>query len=469
MDDSAIGLSVELATLARTAPPGTRLPSTRELQRRHHVGPATVQRAVADLARRGLVRTQPGEGTFTMPPRPEGDDRVDSTAARGPANHEWQTWALGPAIPGAETMLANLELPTAGMVSLGTGYLDESLQPLGLLAQAATRAARRPAAWSRPPTEGVDELRLLFAGELGAGIDPRHVLIAPGGQSALSTCFRSLAAPGDRLIVESPTYQGALGAARTAGLVPLGVPIDADGLRADLLAEALDASGAKLIYAQPRWVNPTGVRMSAQRRQEILDVLHHYGAFLIEDDAARDLDLAEPAFTPLVVDDPDGHVVYLRSLTKSVAPALRIAAVVARGPAFTRLRGAQSVQTAFVSTPLQHIAADLLTAPGWPRHLRHVRRQLALRRDALITAIEGHLPTWSVPHRPTCGLHLWVRLPDDTDEAAVVRAGETAGVRLAAGGAYYPAESVGSHLRISYAAHPPAAIAAAIEAVAAVL
>jgi DNA-binding transcriptional MocR family regulator len=458
MNGSASRLAQELERLVSSVPAGTRLPATRELQRRHRVGPATVQAVVAKLARRGLVRTRPGAGTFTL--------SAPDQPVPGAFDHGWQTLALGPVVPGADAVVANLELPVPGTLSLATGYLDEGLQPTGLLAQAATRAARRPAAWSRPPLEGLDDLRQLFASELGHGIDRRQVLITPGGQAALSTCFGSLAQPGDTVLVESPTYQGALAAARVAGLVPRGVPTDSEGLRVELLADALQSSGARLIYAQPRWINPTGVRMSSARRSEILELIRTTGAFLIEDDAAADLELASSPFAPLVVDDPDGHVIYLRSLSKGVAPALRVAALVARGPAFTRLRAVQSVQGAFGSTLLQHIACDVLTAPGWPRHLRNVHRELAQRRDALVRAIRRHFPTWTIPHIPTCGLHLWVNLPDPDSEEGVLRAGAAAGVRLTAGGPYYPAEPVGAHLRFSYAANAPAAIASAIQRVA---
>jgi DNA-binding transcriptional MocR family regulator len=195
--------------------------------------------------------------------------------------------------------------------------------------------------------------------------------------------------------------------------------------------------------------------MSDRRRREVIDALVEHGAFLVEDDAARDLDFATLPFRPLALDDPDGHIVYLRSLTKGVAPSLRIAGLAARGPALLRLRAAQSVQAGFVSTPLQYAAVEVLTAPGWPRHIAGVRRQLARRRDALVTALGRYLPEWHIPHLPTCGLHLWTRLPDDTEEGDVLGAAASVGVRLTAGAAYYPAEPVAAHLRLSYAANPP--------------
>lgn len=208
------------------------------------------------------------------------------------ADHAWQTVALGPLVPVGAEVESNLDLPAPGMVSMATGYLDDPLQPVGLLALVAGRAARKLGAGSRPPVAGLDELRDLFAAELGGGRERRHVLVTAGGQPALAACFRSLGKPEDPIIVESPTYQGALAVARTSGLVPIGVPTDGSGLRADLLADTLDATGARLVYSQPKWSNPTGERMTPTRRAEILDLVGSRNVFLIENDAARDLELS---------------------------------------------------------------------------------------------------------------------------------------------------------------------------------
>ncbi|MDA8265229.1 MAG: PLP-dependent aminotransferase family protein [Actinomycetota bacterium] len=451
----------ELAALVATASPGTRLPATRELQRRFRVGPATVHRAVAELASKGLLRTQPGSGTFVSPRAPLAPSRS--------GDFDWQTLALGPALYGGEAVEANLDLPAAGMTALSTGYLDEQLQPIGLLARASARAARRPGAWSRPPLSGVDELRDIFARELGGDVERRHVLITAGSQPALASCFRSLAQPGATVVVESPTYQGALAAARAAGLVPLGVPADRAGIRVDLLSKALEKSGARLVYLQPRWLNPTGAQLSADRREALLELVKASQVFVIEDDPSLDLELEGRSFRPLVSADEDGHFIYLRSLTKGVAPALRIAALVSRGPVSRRLRQAQGVQSAFVSTVLQHTACEVLTAPEWPRHLGQVRQALRERRDTLVESLATFLPDWRVPEVPGCGLHLWVELPADADEDHLVSQSARAGVRVTAGRHYYPAEPAGPHLRLTFAAASSTTISEAVVATARVI
>ena len=225
------------------------------------------------------------------------------------------------------------------------------------------------------PSEGSHGLRAHFARAVGASVG--DVLICSGGQAALAACLRGLAAPGAPVVFESPTYLGALTAARAQGLVPVPAPADADGVRPDLLADALAASGARLVYLQPLFANPHGATLARERRAAVLEAVRAAGAFVIEDDAFRDLAFGGDVPPPLFADDPDGHVVHVRSLTKPSAPGLRIAALIARGPAAARLRAARIVEDLFVSGPLQEAALELVGTPGWRAHLRRLRRRAA--------------------------------------------------------------------------------------------
>ena len=150
--------------LVSSLPPGSKLPSYRDLQQRYRLSPATVQRLLADLARRGLVVTRPGSGTFTAARR----------RTAGVADVSWQTPALGSRAGLGPDLERLVEPPPPGTLALASGFLDERLQPLGLLAAAASRAARRPQGWSRLPSQGLPELRSHFAAETGSS------LTAPG-------------------------------------------------------------------------------------------------------------------------------------------------------------------------------------------------------------------------------------------------------------------------------------------------
>ena len=440
-------------------PPDSKLPSYRELQQRYRLSPATVQRMLADLARRGLLVTRPGSGTFTAPRR----------AARRPADLSWQTLALGSRAglgPDLERLVDPLPPDAIGLAS---GFPDERLQPLGLLAAAASRAVRRPQAWSRLPPQGLPELRSYLAAEAGEGLTAANVLIASGGQSSLSAVFRHLCAPGDPLIVESPTYVGALAAARAAGLVLVPVPGDAGGVLPDALADAFTRTGAQLAYIQTRYANPAGSVLAADRREPVLAAAARAGAFLLEDDWMRDFDLGAPSPPPLVSQDDDGHVIYLRSVSKPIAAGLRVSGLAARGPVLARLRRGRISDDLFVAPILQHIALDVLTAPGWPLHLGTVRRLLRDRRDALVAAVQQLLPTCALDVIPSGGMHLWLRLPDHASDADVAETAAARGLAVTAGRASFPGEPPGSYLRLSYAGEEAPALRQAVQILAGIV
>ncbi|MGW6915305.1 aminotransferase-like domain-containing protein [Kitasatospora sp. NPDC054939] len=432
--------------------PGDRLPSSRELIARHGVGPVTVSRAIAQLAAEGAVVTRPGSGTYAA-------SRRTRTADEGPGDTSWQAVALAGRERGTddpEPDSGETEGPAApappGTVALSGGYLHENLQPTRALGAALARAARRPDAWHRAPAAGLAPLRAIFARQTGGGTGPDDVLITGGGQGALSMLFRAVAAPGSPLLVESPTYPGALAAARAAGLRPVPVPMDDDGVRPDLLAEAFAMTGARLFYCQPTFHNPTGTVLAPERRQQVVDVARAAGAFLVEDDFARHLGHGGPVPRPLVADDRDGTVVHLTSLTKPASPSLRIGALTARGPVMRRLLGMRRVDDFFIARPLQEAAVELLSTPAWDRHLRALATALRERCAALTDALAHELPDWPVPLAPAGGLHLWQGLPPgltDTDIAAAARAH---GVTGNAGRHYFPSEPPGTHLRLNFAA-----------------
>ncbi|MFC9285652.1 PLP-dependent aminotransferase family protein [Streptomyces sp. NPDC057052] len=432
--------------------PGGKLPSSRALVERFRVSPVTVSRALAQLAAEGLVVTRPGAGAFRAGPRPASAPAGDTS---------WQEVALSaegadlvPRSVDASGVTVSLAAPPPGVVEFSGGYLHPSLQPERAMSAALARAARRPGAWGRPPLEGLPELREWFARAVGGAVTGAEVLVSAGGQTALTTALRALAPPGAPVLVESPTYPGMLAIARSAGLRPVPVPVDSDGVKPDLLADAFRATGARVFVCQPLFQNPTGAVLAPDRRGEVLRIAREAGAFVVEDDFVRRLahEDAGPLPRPLAADDPDGVVVYVGSLTKATSPSFRVSALAARGPVLERLRAIQVVDTFFVPRPLQEAALELVGSPAWPRHLRAVAAELRTRRDTLTTALALHLPELGLPHVPSGGYHLWLRLPDGTEEAAFTAAALRAGVAVTPGRPYFSAEPPAPHVRLSFAA-----------------
>ncbi|KFU77414.1 DNA-binding transcriptional regulator, MocR family, contains an aminotransferase domain [Amycolatopsis lurida] len=440
-DSSTSALVAQLRLFVRTAAAGERLPSSRELIERYRVGPGTVSRAIALLAAEGIVVTRPGSGTYVA---------KKPTGAGEPLDTAWQTVALTDRSVDTTSLTGALGPAPEDAILLDGGYPHRSLQASRFLGAALARAGRRPDAWDRAPAAGLTALRSVFAGPAGAS--PDDVLITAGGQSGLSMAFRAIAAPGSPVLVESPTYPGALAAARAAGLRPVPVPLDDEGVRPDLLAEAFAMTGARLFYCQPTFHNPTGTVLAAERRTRVLDVARAAGAFVLEDDFARHLSHGATTPRPLITDDRDGTVVHLTSVTKASAPSLRIGALIARGPVLDRMKAIRQVDDFFVARPLQEAALELLSAPSWERHVRRLGAELRERCAKAAAALAAKCPEWTIARLPEGGLHLWVRLPAGSDPNELARTARERGVVVGAGERFFATEPAGPFLRLSFAA-----------------
>jgi DNA-binding transcriptional MocR family regulator len=451
-NDSSSRIAAALRDWMASAPAGAKLPSTRELVASHGASPVTVQKAMRSLAAQGLIESRPGVGTF-----------VRAIRAARPLDFGWQTAALGSPLHRIPTSSASMRSTPHGAIALHSGYPDRELLPERLIRAALGRAARSDAAVSRSPTSGLPELQSWFAAELAqavpVGVTPptaSDVIVLPGSQSGLSSIFRALVTAGQPLLMESPSYWGAILAAAQAGVRVVPVATGPSGPDPDELARAFEDTGARVFYAQPNYANPTGAQWSSETARRILEVVQANSAFLIEDDWAHDFGITSTP-TPVAAHDDAGHVVYIRSLTKSVSPSIRIAAIIARGPARERITADLGAASMYVSGILQAAALDIVTQPGWLTHLRGLRQQLRSRRDLLVDSLSEHAPLAYLESIPPGGLNLWLRLPDTTDLPLLVRECENENVLIASGTQWFPAEPAGPFIRLNYSGPNPGA------------
>ena len=459
-NDSGVSVLREsLRGIIAESRPGTRLPSVRVLQEQHRVSPNSVHRVLRELAALGLVDVRPGAGSFVAAAPPP----------HRPADTSWQEPILGSRVPPELTRTLDLwRIPGSDVIRLKGGYLDDELIPRAALDAAMARAIKRTSSWGRYPVEGSDELRRWFASEID-GVHASEVIVTAGGQSALSVAIRALVRPGDPIIVESPTYTGIIAVARSHGADVIPVPTDSDGIRTDLLADAIERTGSRLVVLQPVFANPGGATLSSSRRREVLSLAQQHSLLVIEDEYARYLGIDREPPAPLISGDPNGHVVHIRSLTKPVGPGIRVAALYARGPALARLRAAKTLDDFYVSGPIQETAVEFLRSPAWPRHNQMVRRALGQRRDALMAALTRLIPQVSVTAVPHGGMHLLVRLPDGVDDRDVTAAAHAEGVLVGEGHPWFPGGFDHSHLRLTYGETPVPLIGEAVTRLARVL
>ena len=449
-NDSTARIVDGLRAWVATAPPGAQVPSNRALMAQYGASPVTVGKAIRALAGLGLVETRPGVGTF-----------VRAVRTARPPDYGWQTGALGTPHTRIPVLATPMRSSAPDAIGLHSGYPDRELLPQRLVRAALTRAARNEAALARSDAAGLPELRAWFASELAEAVPvgvsppaPRDVIVLPGSQSGLSSTFRALVGFGQPLLMESPGYWGAILAAAQAGVRVVPVPSGPRGPDPDELTRAFAETGARVFYAQPNYANPTGAQWTDDQALRILDVVRAHGAFLVEDDWAHDFSI-DSAARPVAAHDDAGHVIYLRSLTKSVSPAIRVAAIIARGPARDRVLGDRGAESMYVSGLLQTAALDVVTQPAWQTHLRSLREQLRARRDLLIDSVAEHAPTAHLDQVPRGGLNLWVRLPDATDLERLIHDCEADGVLIVPGTEWFPAEPAGQFVRLNYSGPNP--------------
>src|SRR3974390_2957560 len=269
-------------------------------------------------------------------------------------------------------------------------------------------------------TEGYEPLREMIARNLARyGIVARveNVLITSGSQQALDLIGKLLINSGDRVLVEAPTYLGALQAFNVYGAEYVCVPSDNDGLRTDLLEEPL-RSGPKFMYVLPNFQNPGGTTLSEGRRHELVLLAERYGIPIIEDDPYGQLRYEGEHLPSLVVLDRDnvrrdngysiGNVIYLSTFSKTLAPGLRLGWVVAPPEVIAKMVQLKQGADLHTSTFTQMVAYEVARDNFLDEHIKLIRRVYGERRNVMLSALEEHFPaevTWT---RPQGGLFLWV-------------------------------------------------------------
>jgi len=337
-----------------------------------------------------------------------------------------------------------------GVISFGGGLPAPELFPLARCEEACTKVLREhgAAALQYSATEGYRPLREMIARHTrryGLTVDADNILITSGSQQALDLIGKVFVNPGDHILVERPTYLGALQAWTSYQAQYLTVGMDDEGARVDEMETELRA-GPKFIYALPNFQNPTGVTLSLARRRRIVELADHYGVPILEDDPYGQLRYEGDHLAPLVEIDAayrggdgpySGNVIYLSTFSKTLAPGLRLGWIVAPADVIDRLVQAKQGTDLHTSTFTQYVAYEVASGGFLDQHVRTIRAAYRERRDAMIAAMEESFPrgvTWTRPHG---GLFLWVRFPEGLDAADVLKETLKVDVAFLVGSAFF--------------------------------
>jgi 2-aminoadipate transaminase len=311
------------------------------------------------------------------------------------------------------------------IISFAGGLPAPDVFPVEEFSAACERVLRNqgPQALQYSTTEGYLPLREMIArhsASYGIKITPENVLITSGSQQALDLLGKILIDPGDRILVESPTYLAAIQAWNAYGAEFISVPVDDDGMNTDLLEEALRA-GPKFIYALPNFQNPSGVTLSLERRRVLIELADQYGVPVVEDDPYGQLRYDGDHLPPIVVMDSQfrddetpcyrGNVIYLSTFSKTLAPGLRLGWVVAPPEVIGKLVQAKQGADLHTATFNQVVAHEVSRGGFLGRHIRLIREVYGKRRDLMLAAMDRHFPPEVNWTHPQGGLFLWGTLP----------------------------------------------------------
>jgi 2-aminoadipate transaminase len=430
--------SLREAILAGTLPESTRLPPERTMADRLAVNRSTIVHAYRELVGDGLIEQRVGSGSRVVPKLRGGQPE---RAAGVPWWVTLPPWRVGE-FPNVLGELA--AKPEPGRISFVQGVAPDEPSPLGHLAKSFGRVARDPRfVLSYGDSEGYEPLRAAIAGRMRArgarSITPASIIVLTGSTQGIAIVAQSLAEPGDEIIVESPSYPGALQVFQINGLRAISVPVDDEGMRVDHVEAVLRTRRPRFIYTMPSLHNPTNATMNADRRERLATIARRAGVPIVEDDPYGPL---APPGQPLVALAPD-HVVYLSTFSKTIAPSLRVGWLAAPRTILERLLLRKQAYDMATSLYVQAAIADYLER-GYDAHLGQLRTELLDRRALADKAIAQHWPVGFKVSRPAGGFYLWASTPRELRARALLDASERLGASFLFGEAFF-ANSGGDH------------------------
>ncbi len=363
------------------------------------------------------------------------------------------------------------------IISFGGGMPAPDVFPVEDFAAACDRILREFGAQALQygSTEGYLPLREMIArhtARYGIKVTTDNILITSGSQQALDLLGKVFINPGDRILVEDPTYMGALQAWNAYEAEYVTVPIDENGMITDALEEAL-RSGPKFIYVLPNFQNPTGVTLSIERRQALIELADRYGVPVIEDDPYGQLRYEGDHLPSVVSLDGQfretgntpyrGNVIYLSTFSKTLSPGIRLAWVVAPQEVIRKLVQAKQGADLHTATFNQMVAYEVSRGGFLDRHVWMIRRVYKERRNVMLGALEEFFPegcSWTYPQG---GLFLWGTLPEGMDSRKVLEKAIEKKVAFVPGHSFYARGGGENTMRLNFSFASPEKIHLGIE------
>jgi GntR family transcriptional regulator of abcA and norABC len=426
-------------------PVNSKIPSQRALAQIWKINRSTIVTAVDELISEGLLKGSSGSGTRII-----NNTWTLMTSTPPP---DWNSYVqAGIHQPNFSTIQKiNKAEFSPNIIRMGTGEPSPDLFPRAMMKNVFNRLADHIGSLGYEEPKGLLYLRDQVSKHLKTfGIDasPSSILIVSGALQALQLISIGLLRRGSTIFLEKPSYLYSLNVFQSAGMRLYGLPLDGNGIQTKTITEQKRRQNASLLYTIPSFHNPTGVLMPEGRRGELMDLCEQEQLPIIEDEVYRELWLDFPPPPPLKAIDKNGLVLHLGSMSKTLSPGLRIGWVVGPEPVIERLADIK-MQTDYGSSSLsQWTAAEWLSSGLYHQHLEKVRKELKVRREVMIDALQKNfsdIATWRVPKG---GFYVWLRLLPALSVRKLFETSLEKGILLNPGNIYDQHSS--QYLRLSY-------------------
>ncbi|WP_242250627.1 PLP-dependent aminotransferase family protein [Bacillus cereus group sp. BfR-BA-01379] len=421
---------------------GDALPSLRSMAEDLQISLLTVRKAYKQLEKKGYIRIEQGKGAYI---------HKNGKKDFKPIPYTWQ-----------QTKTINVMRSQYAMnqhrkyYDFSQAILYPRLLPNPFLADEMHKILDKDQMIlaTYGPVQGDYELRVEIASYLNEHqqllTDPSQLLITSGAQQGIDLIAQTLLKPGDIVLVESPCYSAALDIFINKGAQIIPISLDNHGIRADLVDDICQSKNPVLLYTNPTFQNPTGTVMSKERRMELIELAELYKFFIIEDDSFGEIYFEGATVPPPIKNfDTNGHVIYIKGFSKTLAPGLRIASLIADGPIFEWLYAVKGSMD--IGSPLltQKALLSFLRAERMKNHLEKLRTALQIRRDITIDMLSRLTEIrFEIPNG---GFNLWITLPDSMDPFSLLQIANEVDVSFLPGTACLLNPEINNHqLRISY-------------------
>ncbi|AFQ45476.1 PLP-dependent aminotransferase family protein [Desulfosporosinus meridiei] len=453
--------------LTNELPCGYQLPPERKLATLLGVNRTTVVNAYHELVADGLIQSHVGKGSTvnslqTIQHSLEGSSKtIYSEEQRVPIQPiSWQNFYTSQSERMHNPVLASIldEIGSEDQISFALGSPAGEFYPLKELNE-ISQVIIRPGNWKAfeyASTIGHYPLRQYLETWLNRqGIDtqPQEILITSGSQQGLDLLTKVFIEPGDYVVMEEPSFLGAIGVFKSSGAHILTVPMDEEGLRTDVLEQILSRHRPKFIYSLPTFQNPTGITMSLERRHQLLKLAYQFHIPIVEDDPYSELYYENKSLPSLKSLDMHEHVIYLGTFSKILFPGLRLGWCVAPSPLLEQLSLAKQHIDLHTSTTTQWIMTEFCNQGLLDKHLPLVRGHYKHQRDAMVAALEEFAPeglSWTIP---AGGYYLWCELPREMKATALLTKAAEKKVAFVPGSAFYVNSGGRSWIRLCFSRH----------------